>query len=122
MGSSDAQACGAILAWLRDENVGRGTAVDLALPPRYANAARDGRAHAARTADGRLFVLLKKRIGWKDNFEGVVCTDEPVADGELVLAPNGRTYLALPGLGLFEELYVRRAASDVEFEAYFDLN
>lgn len=114
--------CGAVLAWLRERALDKGTAVEVDLPPRFAGAAQDGKAHAARTADGRLFLLLKRRITWKDNFEGTLCSDGPIGERELVGGPDGRTYLALPGLGMFEELYVRMRLGAPSIEAYFDLN
>ncbi len=120
--SETGDECGAVLAWLRGRAIDEGAAVVVDLPPQFARAAQDGKAHAARTADGRLFLLLKKHIGWKDNFEGTLCADGPIAESELVGAPNGRTYLALPGLGVFEELYVRNGFGAARFEAYFDLN
>jgi len=114
--------CSSILAWVGDQNLPDDKAVELALPPHLSHASEDGKLHAARTRDGRLCVLLKKSIGWKGNFEGLLCCDSPLQQSELHETDTGLIYLSLPGLGIFEEIYIKNANSETAFEVYFDLN
>ena len=114
--------CSAVLRWVQEQNVPTDTAAELTLPPQLLGASEDGSVQAARTRDGRLCILLKKRIGWKSNFEGLLCCDSPLQDDELIESGVGDAYISLPGLGIFEELYIRKAHGREFFDVYFDLN
>jgi len=83
----------------------------------------DGFAQVAMLADKRCCVLLKTRIGYKGNFEGVLLCSAPLHPGEIVHAgAPAREYITLPGQGVFEELYLRRRIDERRFDVYFDLN
>jgi hypothetical protein len=114
--------CGGVLAWAAGQNVAAGEVVELTLPPALAHVSQGGVVHVARTGDGRHCVLLKKSVGWKENFEGLLCCDGALRPSEVVEPRTGAAYISLPGLGIFEELYIRRRYSDLLFEVYFDLN
>ena len=112
-----------VLAWVRGQNLPPGTTRVLAIPDELAKASADAQVHVARLADGRTCILLKKSIGWKDNFEGVLACDAPLLATETVVAPPApRSYVTLSGHAIFEELYVRARHDDRTFDVYFDLN
>jgi hypothetical protein len=112
----------AILAWVTAQNVLPGTVRELTLPPALAHTSHNGVVQAARMTDGSHCVLSKKHVGWKDNYEGLFFCERPLNSNELVKSPTGTAFISLGGLGIFEELYVRRRHSDNIFEVYFDLN
>ena len=114
--------CAEIARWVREQDVGPGAVADLPLPARWAALSQDGRVQAARTDDDRVCILLKRHVGWKENFEGVMYCDGPLKPGEMVPPPQGPAYLSLPGLGIFEELYIRASHGPHLFEVYFDLH
>jgi hypothetical protein len=114
--------CDGLLAWAAGQDVAEGSTAELTLPPELARASHDGLAHVGRATDGRRFVLVKKSVGWKDNFEGRLCCDAPLRPGELVEPESGAPYVSLAGLGIFEELYVRSREGERRLEVYFDLN
>jgi hypothetical protein len=112
-----------VLEWVRAKGLAAGSTHDLSLPEDLAAASADARVHVARLADGRTCILLKKSIGWKNNFDGVLQCDAPLRPSEVVAAPPvPRAYVTLPGHALFEELYVRSRRDERGFNVYFDLN
>jgi hypothetical protein len=111
-----------ILAWVVTQHLLPGTDRDLVLPAPWEQVSHQGIIHAARTTDGRHCILLKRHVGWKGNFEGWFYCEKPLTSRELVELPTGIVLISLPGLGVFEELYVRQRRSDRLFEVYFDLN
>ena len=110
-----------MLEWVRQRNVVAGTTQTLELPASLSHASRDGKVYVAGLADGRLCVMLKTHIGYKDNFDGALRCSGPLQANEIVPA-GGRPYVTIPGHGIFEELYIRSQISDSELEIYFDLN
>jgi hypothetical protein len=100
--------------------VPRESTAALRLPARWARLDCGGNVLAAQTGDGRLCLLFKTHLGWKDNFEGAFYCSAPLRREEIVA--GGRQYISLPGLGVFEELYIRRSHGSQLFEVYFDLN
>lgn len=114
--------CESILEWAVGQGVPAGASVELTLPAALASFSEGGVIQTARTSDGRYCVLMKKRVGWKDNFEGLVCCDDALQQREVVEPQTGAAYISLAGLGIFEELYIRKRYSDRLFEVYFDLN
>jgi hypothetical protein len=112
-----------VLEWVRAKDLALGSTHELSLPDNLAKVSVDARVHVARLADGRTCILLKKSIGWKSNFEGVLQCDAPLRPAEVVTAPPAlRTYVTLPGHAVFEELYVRVRRDERTFDVYFDLN
>lgn len=109
--------------WARSQSFELGSTHDVLLPKELVAASIDGRAHVARLGDGRTCVLLKKSIGWKGNFDGLLQCDAPLLESEVISAPPAqRAYVTLVGYTPFEELYIRKRRNDRTFEVYFDLN
>lgn len=111
----------AVLAWVQGQDLSGGTTRSLQLPEELRRASVDGQIVAARLADGRLCVLTKTSMGFKENFDGTVRCTDPLRPNEIVEAP-ARPYLSLAGHGIFEELYIRRRTGDSELMVFFDLN
>lgn len=112
-----------VFTWASSQRVAPGETQSLRLPERLAHASHDGFVHVAALRDGRQCTLLKKTVGYKENFEGIVACSAAVRSGEI--AAHGsppREYLSFPGHGLFEELYIRKRIDERTFEVYFDLN
>ena len=113
--------CLSVLEWLKGQPV-TSTAVEFGLPFELAHLSATGSAFGLRTADGRHVALLKTSIGWKENFEGVLCADAPLRPPEIVASPKGRAYVSIGDDPVFQELYIRRRYGDACFAVYFDLN
>jgi hypothetical protein len=112
-----------VLRWVAQRNTKPGTEETLRLPAELAAASRDGYVLVAATADGRRCVLLKKTVGYKDNFEAVFACTGPLRPDELkTYGSPPRQFISLAGLGVFEELYVRKRIDEHRYEVYFDLN
>jgi hypothetical protein len=112
-----------VLTWASSQGVAPGDTRSLRLPDNLVHSSADGSVLVAALHDGRHCTLLKKKIGHKDNFEGMVACSAAVGSGEI--AAHGsppREYLSFPGHGVFEELYIRKRIDDRTFEVYFDLN
>jgi hypothetical protein len=68
-------------------------------------------------------VLLKTKLGYKDNFTGIVSCDAALDQTEISRADvSTHEYIALAGQGIFEELYIRHRIGDRMYDVYFDLN
>ncbi|HVK65754.1 MAG TPA: hypothetical protein VM694_14830 [Polyangium sp.] len=112
-----------VLAWVHAQSVAPPSTREMSLSGDLAGASADARVHVARLADGRTCILLKKSIGWKSNFEGVLLCDAPLLPAEIITAsPASRAYVSLTGHVVFEELYVRTQCDPRTFDVYFDLN
>jgi hypothetical protein len=117
----DAELAHALVEWAAAQDVMRGATEALPLPPALVRHSAERRAHVAHTRDGRRCVLVKTDIGYKGNFKGIVACDAPLRPEELVeKAP--RPYLTLPGVEMFEELYVSSRIDDRAYRVFFDLN
>jgi hypothetical protein len=114
--------CATVARWAADQQVPHESTVELSLPARWARLDYRGKVLAAQTGDARVCLLFKARVGWKDNFEGVFYCNAPLRRGEIVAGSGGRQYISLPGLGPFEELYIRQPHGSQLFEVYFDLH
>ena len=114
--------CRAVLAWAVAQNVAVGTTIELKLPPDLAHLSEAGVVQAAGLSVGHCCVLMKKSIGWKDNFAGILCCEASLNPGQIVSPPTRVSYISLPGFGIFEELYISKRYSSKLFEVYFDLN
>lgn len=112
----------AVMRWVTAQNVPPRTTQSLQLPPDLAGHSQDGQVHVAHLADGRLCVLRKTRIGYKDNFEGELLCSGPLRPEEIVGSGGPRPYVSLPGHGLFEELYIRQQHDARRLDVFFDLN
>jgi hypothetical protein len=80
------------------------------------------RATRLALEDGRSFLLLRRDLGWKDNFVGVLCASDELRDHEIVRATQGPDYLSLYPAPPFEELYIKSRHHEKCLEVYFDLN
>src|SRR5215470_7591447 len=114
--------CESIRAWATGQQIPKGTSTRSQLPSTLAHLTEDGSVEIAHTNDERFFILLKKKIGWKGNFEGVLYVDQGLKQSERIEPQSGGSYISLPGFGIFEELYIRKQNSDQLFDVYFDLN
>lgn len=110
-----------VFEWIQGRNIVAGSTQSLGLPAPLSGASKDGKVYVARLSDGRLCVMLKTHIGYKENFKGAVRCSAPLRKNEVVLNAE-RPYFSLAGHGIFEELYIRKQISDHEFEVFFDLN
>jgi hypothetical protein len=119
---SDEPQLARILTWASAQPLTAGSSHQFALPARWAATSHGGTVNIGRSNDGRTCVLLKKQIGWKENFAGTVACDRPLLAKEVAADAKSRSYMTLPGEGVFEELYISRRLSDHRFDVYFDLN
>jgi hypothetical protein len=112
------------LAWAQQQSVPAGKTQTMRLPSYLAEGSADGNVTIAHLSDGRYCVLLKRSIGFKDNFAGRVLCSAPLLPKEVIDAPNapGRREIQIPGYGAFEELFVKNQNGDREYDVYFDLN
>ena len=92
------------------------------LPEIWHGTVADGVATLARSAGDRYCLLLKTRIGWKGNFEGVFCCDPPLNPSEIIDVETNRPYVSVADMPPFEELYIRGRISEAEYRVFFDLN
>ena len=113
--------CARVRAWLQKQIVTT-TASEFVLPAQLAHLSSTGSVSGVKTQDGRHCVLLKTKIGWKENFEGVLCTDQPLLPSEIISSASGHAYISIGDVALFQELYLRRRHSQTCYEVYFDLN
>ena len=112
-----------VLSWGIKQKVPSGRTREVILPESLRKASADQRVTIAQLADGRTCILLKKKIGWKDNFDASLCCSGPLKRREIIKDANqSPNYISLPGHGVFEELYIRRTRDDRTFDVYFDLN
>jgi hypothetical protein len=112
-----------VAAWVTKQDLSPGQAHELALPADLAKLSCNGKVVAAHLPDGRTCVLLKKEIGWKDNFEGVFYCDKSLHPSEMMSRGRGEpAFICLAGYGVFEELYVRTVRDERVVDVYFDLN
>jgi len=117
-----AEQCRAILNWVSAQNLAPGDRRELEVPGGVGGLKGQTAVHALRTGDGRYCVLWKSMIGWKGNFEGTLCCDQPLRPGEIVEARDQRTYISFGGVSPWDELYLRKRVDDCRFQVYFDLN
>jgi len=115
--------CNRVLEWIRLQGTATtDKAEEFHLPSDLASIAARGTAIGLRTADGRHFALVKTWVGWKDNFEGILCCDAPLRDHEVIGSAAERPYISIDNVGAFEELYIRKCYSPVCCSVFFDLN
>ena len=121
--STSESVVGRALRWAAEREVATGGTVSLGLPHDLKTASSDGLVDIAVLRDGRRCVLLKTKITYKGNFDGLVSCSAPLLPGEVISGgKTPREYISLSGHQLFEELYVRRRIDDHSFEVFFDLN
>ena len=115
-GVSEAK-CQAIGAWAAKLQLAPGSQrTGVALPADLAPLSADGTVHVAVLASGRLCFVLKRSIGYKENWSGIAWCDGPLDASAL----RGNTItLGDPPL---EEIFVRRQRAPHRFDVYFDLN
>ncbi|MCY1071487.1 hypothetical protein OV090_42485 [Nannocystis sp. RBIL2] len=109
------------MAWVAGLGLPAG-AHDMALPDALRASSQDGRVRVLVGGDNRRCLLLKRQIGYKDNFEGALYCDAPVRLDEIVERPGAPAVVSITGDAEFEELYVRAGYGDRRFAVYFDLN
>lgn len=112
-----------VLAFAAQELLEPGTTTTISIPPPLRRTSRDGQVHVARLRDRNTCILLKKKIGYKDNFEGTLHCTRPFSTSEIIENEvSSRSYISLTGHGIFEELYIRRRVSLDVIRVYFDLH
>lgn len=113
-----------VVAWAAKQDVPPGKVKQLGLPASLAPLTTDGYVRVALLKDGRTCVLMIAVWEYKDNFHGVLACNAPLRSDEVVSSDNypGKTYLSLPGYGVFEELYVESKRTPNAYNVYFDLN
>jgi hypothetical protein len=115
------------LDWARAQGVKAGTVRSMRLPPRLIASGNGAPVSIAHLRDGRYCVLVITQIGYKDNFEGVLTCTAPLRPREIIPAAGtypsyvSLTSCALPGCGVFEELYIRATRNDRTYDVGFDL-
>jgi len=118
------------LDWAQKQGVKRGTVASLPPPQALVQLGARGPVDVAHLEDGRYCVLLKTELFGHDhsNFRGVLACTGSLRGNELVAAhgtyPPSVSFAscALPGCGVFEELYIDRQRDDRTFDVSFDLN
>jgi hypothetical protein len=121
-------AAAGVLDWARAQGVKPGTVRSTKLAPGLIPSGGGTPVSIAHLQDGRYCVLLITQIGYKDNFEGVLTCTAPLRRSEIIPAAGtyssyvALTSCALPGCGIFEELYIRAARNDRSYDVFFDLN
>ncbi|MCY1061117.1 hypothetical protein [Nannocystis sp. SCPEA4] len=113
--------CAAVMTWVAGQALPAG-AHDRTLPDTLGASSQDGRVRVLVGPDGRRCLLLKRQIGYKDNFDGTLYCDAPVRSDEVVERPGGPAIVSIAGDAEFEELYVRTRHGDRHFAVYFDLH
>jgi hypothetical protein len=109
--------CQAIATWLATLNLQAGTQQnDVALPANLARLSANGTVHAAKLPSGRLCFVLKRSIGYKENWTGIAWCDGAPDPGAV---KNNQLTLGDPPL---EEIFIRRVRAPHRFDVYFDLN
>lgn len=112
-----------VVGWAAAQRIPRGRVHSIRLPLQLSLLSVTGYANIARLKDGRTCVLLVEGVGYKDNFEGVLSCTKSLCESEIVRSGNyPRSYIALPGYGEFEELYISSQRNERTYEVYFDLN
>lgn len=120
--------CGQIISWVKANHSTPGNFLDLNLPPALNSLSADGQVHAVVLPDGRVVILLKTSIGWKQNFTGIVYTSAPLQpteirnyyyDGEPEIWINASPNTC-PGNGLPEHC-IKKKFNDHCYEVEFNL-
>ncbi len=101
--------------------LGSGTHTAVDLPPSLGHLSQDGKVNAVVTPNGRLIVLFKTHIGWKENYEGFVYSDAPLRANELGTDSYGRSIIQIVGLDK-DYPVIQKQLRTHWFEVYFDLN
>jgi hypothetical protein len=109
------------MAWVAEQAPAAGSH-DMTLPEALRAASEDGHVRVLVGADGRRCLLLKRHIGYKDNFEATLYCDAPLRSDELVARAGAPATVSIVGDVVFEEMFVREAHGDRRFSVYFDLN
>lgn len=113
--------CGELLGWAAQIGMRPGTVQVVQLPERWRHLAADASGTLLRTLDGRLCLLLKTHIGWKGNFDGLLCCDQPLRENEVHIGEGARPYISISSFPIFEELYLRESTGHGQYQVYFDL-
>jgi hypothetical protein len=111
-----------ILAWVAKQNLPVGSSQLLVAPVELAVPSHEHAVYAKHLADGRTCILVKTSIGYKDNFEGVLACDGPLAPQEIV-ADAGPRRVCLDLLDpTFRDLIIRGPRGPNALNVYFDWN
>ena len=105
--------------WVKSQGLPAGTQ-RLALPQELSGLSVKGEVDAVISSSGRLCMLFKTSIGYKDNYEGAVWCEAPLSPSE-IHSSSGRAFLSL-GNPPLEELYLREQRAPHWFDVFFDLN
>jgi hypothetical protein len=120
--SANTPDCTAVLRYAQGQGLPKGETKVLVLPEALAAGLASDRVDALRTEQDLVCVLLKTTIGYKENFEGRLCCNQPLAPEQRVTNSSGRPYLTIAGYYPFEELYLRKDHGAGVYDVYFDLN
>lgn len=113
--------CEALLEWVEGTDLELGKAGVYELPEYLKNKTEQATVDALRTKDNCYCVLLKTSIGWKGNFEGILCCNRLLHPDEVVIKQTKRPYISIHGFYPFEELYLRKDHNNGRYDVYFDL-
>ena len=73
-----------------------------------------------KTAGGDVVVLLKTKIGWKGNYEGVLYSTSPLGAGQIGTDNYGHNEVHVPGIDANPPV-IRSRVNPKFFRVYFDL-
>jgi hypothetical protein len=110
-----------LLAWAHQQGIPRGEGRSLDPPWYLWRGCCLGEISAARRQDDSYVLLVKTSIGWKQNYDGYVVSERPLAADELFKGYYERDCINVNGLDWSDPI-VRRQLDDTTYEVFFDLN
>ncbi len=114
--------CDSVLRWVTNKNLTRGQVTRLQLPENISFRLASSQVDALRTTNNLYCVLLKNSIGWKENFTGTLCCNQPLHPEQIIKNMLNRSYISITSFFPFEELYLSKDHGNGRYDVYFDLN
>jgi hypothetical protein len=119
--------CERVISWVRSNHPAPGRYPDLHLPEEFRWLSINGGVDAVVLKDGRVILLLKTSIGWKENWRGVIYTSSPFEPCEMQNGSyGGRSEIYISdtpqGNNLLESHFIETKMNDRLYFAAFDLN
>ncbi len=117
--------CERVITWVRSSHSAPGTHSDLALPSQFQGFSADGKVDAVVLADGRVVLLLKTWVGWKDNWSGIIYSSSPLKPSEISKDYYGRPRIWISdtpqGPSILEDHFIEAKVNDRLYFVAFDL-